>query len=117
MSSKQQLIKEVATEIRWTQADVQRALDQYGNVSTKEEIYSCCLRFAGPELKKRKYEIGALKKVSNSHKDTINMLVEQLTSVEDFFQNELVPTLRATIDAQAIYIQDILKQMPWASKG
>lgn len=36
MTSKQQLIKEVAGEIKWTQADVQRALNEYGDVSTKQ---------------------------------------------------------------------------------
>jgi hypothetical protein len=51
MASKQLLIQEVAQEINWSQADVKRALDEYGDVHTKEEVLACCLRFAGPELK------------------------------------------------------------------
>lgn len=114
MANKQQLINEVAREIGWSQTDVERALDEFGYASTKEEIYACCLRFAGPELRKRNYQLGALKRVSNNHKETIKNLVEELTSVQDFYGNKFVPTLKATINAQKTYIKDLLKQMPWA---
>jgi hypothetical protein len=115
MASKQQFIKEVAQEINWTQADVKRALDEYGDVHTKEEVLACCLRFAGVELKKRNYQIGSLKKASNNHQEIIKTLTEKLTSVENFYQNELVSVLKATIAAQAERIEELLKQMPWAN--
>ncbi|MBO1066248.1 MULTISPECIES: hypothetical protein [Nostocales] len=115
MASKEQLIKEVAQEIKWTQADVKRALDEYGDVHTKEDILACCLRFAGPELKKRNYQIGSLKKVSKNDQEIIKQLTEQLINTQNFFQNQMVPTLKATITAQAERIEELLKQMPWAS--
>lgn len=115
MASKQQLIKEVATEIKWSQADVKRALEAYGDFSTKEDIYACCLRYAGPEMKKRNYELRAQKQVNSNHNETIKNLVEQLTNVKNFYSNQLIPTLEATIAAQSDQIKELLKQMPWAS--
>jgi hypothetical protein len=115
MASKQQLIKEVAVELGWTQADIERALSEYGNVSTKEEVFACCVRYAGPALKRFNYQVGALKKASDKQKGIIAELVEKLTNVEYFYQSELVPTLKATIKEQANYIKDLLKQFPLIS--
>ncbi len=109
MVSKQQLFKEVSNELGWTQADVQRAVGEYGDVSTKEEVYACCMRYAGPELKKRNYERAAQKRINTQSKETINNLVDQLTSITFFYQNQLVPTLRATIAEQAGNIKELLR--------
>ncbi|MFM7367458.1 MAG: hypothetical protein ACKO2Z_06595, partial [Sphaerospermopsis kisseleviana] len=67
MASKQQLIKEVAEKFGWTQADVKRAVDEYGEVKTKEDVIACCLHFAGPELKKRKFALEAAKKTNKKN--------------------------------------------------
>lgn len=117
MPSKSDLIKEVAQEIQWTQKDVQRAIDSYGDVKTKEEIIACCLRYAGPELKRKSYELGSQKRINQQNKNLIKNLTEQLLEVNNFYQNQLVPTLKATIQAQQNNIEDLLKQMPWANKG
>lgn len=37
-------------------------------------------------------------------------LVEQLTKIQNFYANQLVPSLRSTIQEQANYISDLLKQ-------
>jgi hypothetical protein len=71
--------------------------------------------FCRTRTQKRNYQIGSLKKASNNHKEIIEELTEKLTSVEDFYQNEIVPTLKATIRVQAERIEEFLKQMPWAS--
>lgn len=117
MPSKQELIKQVAAEINWTQADVKRAIEDYGDVSTKEEVMACCLHYAGPELKKRNYQIGAMKTVNARQKSTIESLVQQLTSVQDFYQNELVPNLKATINAQSERIVELLQNVYSAIGG
>lgn len=44
-------------------------------------------------------------------------MIDKLTTVQNFYQNELVPTLRSTIDAQAENIKELLKTMPWAKGG
>jgi hypothetical protein len=40
----------------------------------------------------------------------ISGLVEQLTKIQNFYANQLVPSLRSTIQEQANYISDLLKQ-------
>lgn len=115
MASKQQLIKEVAGEIGWSIAEIEKALAEYGDVSAKEEVFACCLRYAGPTLKKHNYQVAALKNANNKHKDTIEKLVKKLIDVQSFYQNALVPTLKATIEEQANYIKDLLKQFPLIS--
>ncbi|BAZ21870.1 hypothetical protein NIES4073_27480 [Kalymmatonema gypsitolerans NIES-4073] len=117
MANKQELIKQVATEIKWSQADVERALDAYGDAVTKEEVYACCLRYAGPQLKSRNYQLGAMQRVKSQQNKTIEDLVEKLTNFQNFYQNQLVPNLKTTIEAQATYIKELLKQMPWANGG
>lgn len=113
MPSKQDLIKQVAAEIKWTQADVKRAVEDSGDVSTKESVINCCLRYAGPELKKRNYQIGAMKRVDNQQKSMIESLIKQINDIKDSY-NTVVPQLRETINEQA---EQLLKKMPWASGG
>jgi len=113
-----QLIKTVATEFGWTQADVQRAIDASQDVvTTRDEIILCMLRYAGPDLKRRNYEIGAQKRVSNDQKAMVKSLVEQLTNVQNFYAGQVVPTLKATIEAQAAYIADLLKEVSARDQG
>lgn len=49
MGNKQELIKSVASKIGWSQADVKRAVDAYGEVTTEADVEACCLRYAGAE--------------------------------------------------------------------
>ena len=117
MVIKKELIKEVAKEIKWTQADVIRAVECYDEVTTKEEIMACCLHYAGSELKKRNYELGAQKRVSKQQKAMILDLIDQVTKIDAFYKDQIVPNLKATISSQAERIEELLKQMPWANKG
>lgn len=110
MASKQQLIKEVAGEIGWTQADVKRAVDAYGEVSSKEDVLACLIHFAGPELKELRSKLGAQKGLNTKHKQIIDNLLDQLSSVKDFYANKMVPTLRATIAEQANLIKELLQK-------
>lgn len=113
-----QLIKQIAGEFGWTQAEMQRAINASQDaVTTRDEVVLCMLRYAGPHLKKRNYELGAQKKVSNQQKETVKSLIEQLTKAQDFYVAQLIPTLKATIDAQAAYIADLLKQASERNKG
>jgi hypothetical protein len=113
-----QLIKQVADEFGWTQVDVQRAISASQDTVTKrDEIVLCMLRYAGPDLKKRNFELGAQKRVNNQQKDMVRSLVEQLTSVQNFYAAQVVSTLKATIDAQAAYIADLLKQASGKNQG
>lgn len=113
-----QLIKQVADEFGWTQADVQRAINAFQDaVTTRDEIILCMLRYAGPDLKRRNFELGAQKRVNNQQKEMVRSLVEQLTSVQNFYAAQVVPTLKATIDAQAAYIADLLKQASGKNQG
>ncbi|CDM98163.1 hypothetical protein H4N54_25705 [Limnospira fusiformis KN01] len=111
MTSKQELIEKVAQRISWSQADVKRAVDDYGNVETEEDVIACCLHYAGPELKKRNYQIGSMKRVDKQQKSTIESLVNQLEEEKNFYQNELIPNLRQTINEQAKRIADLLKDV------
>ncbi|EKD08911.1 MAG: hypothetical protein P5702_00530 [Limnospira sp. PMC 1291.21] len=111
MTSKQELIKQVAQRISWSQADVKRALEGYGNVETEEDVIACCLHYAGPELKKRNSQIGSMKRVDKQQKSTIESLIKQINKVEEFYKNDMVPNLRQTIDAQAERIADLLKDV------
>lgn len=114
----QQLIKQLADEFKWSQADIERAINaSQDTVTTRDEVILCMLRYAGPDLKRRNYELGAQKRVSSQQKATIKDLVEQLTNVQNFYATQLVPTLRATIDAQAEYIKELLKQAFGKKKG
>lgn len=116
--AEKQLIKQMASEFGWTQADVQRAINASQDVvTTRDEVILCMIRYAGPGLKKRNYELGAQKKVSNQQKETIKSLFEQLTKVQNFYAAQIVPTLKATIDAQAAYIADLLKQASGRNEG
>lgn len=48
MPSKEELIKQLANEFNWTQADMRRALDaSQENVNTREEAILCMMRYAG----------------------------------------------------------------------
>lgn len=117
MANKTELIKEVAQEIQWTQADVVRAVECYDEVTTKEEIIACCLHYAGSELKKRSYQLGAQKRVNNQQKIIITNLIDQITKIDLFYKDELIPNLKSTISAQAERIEELLKQVPWANNG
>ena len=117
MASKE-LIKQLADEFGWTQADVKRAIDaSQDDVTTRDEAILCMIRYAGPDLKKRNYELGAQKRVSNQQKEMMRSLVEQLTNVQSFYAAQVVPTLKATIEAQAAYIADLLKQVSRKNQG
>lgn len=112
------LIKQVAYEFGWSQADVKRAIDaSQDEVTTKDEVIQCMVRYAGPTLLDRIRVIGNVKRVSNQQKETIRNLVEQLTNVQGFYAAQLVPTLKATIDAQATYIADLLRQVSGKNQG
>jgi len=117
MKSQDKLIKKVAEKFDWSIADVKRAVEDYGDFSTEEEVIACCLRYSGIELKRRNYQIAAQKRVNSRQKVQIEKLVNQLISIQDFYQNQLVPNLKATIEAQAEYIAELLKKMPWTSRG
>ncbi len=111
MPSKEELIKQLANEFNWTQADIRRALDASQQiVNTREEAILCMIRYAGPDLKKRNYEVGSQKRINNQQKQQISSIVEQLTKIHNFYANQLVPTLKATIQEQSNYISDLLKQ-------
>ena len=86
-------------------------------VTTRDEVIVCLLRYAGPDLKRRNYELGAQKRVSNDQKAMVKSLVEQLTNVQNFYAAQIVPALKATIDGQAAYIADLLKQASGRSQG
>lgn len=112
------LIEQVASEFGWTQADIKKAINaSQDTVTTRDEVIVCLLRFAGPSLKSRNYELGAQKRVSNQQKEMVRSLVEQLTNVQNFYATQVVPTLKATIDAQAVYISDLLKQASGRNQG
>ncbi|NJL40598.1 MAG: hypothetical protein HC840_09485 [Leptolyngbyaceae cyanobacterium RM2_2_4] len=112
------LIKQVADEFGWTQADVQRAVDASQDlVTTRDEVILCMLRYAGPDLKMRNYELGAQKRISSQQREMVKSLIEQLTNVQNFYAAQVVPTLKATIDAQAAYIKDLLKQASGKNQG
>ncbi|NJN23037.1 MAG: hypothetical protein HC812_20010 [Leptolyngbya sp. RL_3_1] len=112
------LIKQVAADFSWSQADIKRAIDaSQDEVTSRDEIIACMIRYAGPALLKRNRELGAQKRVSSQQKEMISSLVEQLTNVQSFYATQLVPTLKATIDEQATYIADLLKQVSRQSKG
>lgn len=111
MASKQQLIKEVAQEKGWSQEDVKRAIKECGkDATTKEEIFVCLDIYAGPALKKLNYQNGAQKRVIKQLKQAIQQLGEQLVSVQKFYANQMVPTLKATIAEQASHIKEFLKR-------
>ncbi len=113
-----QLIQQVANEFGWTQANVQRAIAASQDaVTTRDAVILCMLRYAGSDLKRLNYEGGAQKRVSNQQKETIRSLVEQLTNVQNFYAAKIVPILKATIDAQAAYIADLLKQASGKNQG
>jgi hypothetical protein len=105
------LIKEVSSEIGWTQADIKRALDEFdGEAVTKESIKAACLRYAGPELKQRNNVIGGLKGANKRNKDTIENLINQLTKVQDFYSQSF-ETMKATIQEQGNYINELLRSV------
>ncbi|ALF55143.1 hypothetical protein ACX27_23680 [Nostoc piscinale CENA21] len=113
-----QLIKQLADEFGWTQADVKRAIEaSQDNVTTRDEAILCMIRYAGSDLKKRNYELAAQKRVNVSQKEMIQGLIEQLTNIQDFYAAKLVPTLRATIIEQAAYIADLLNQVSGKNQG
>lgn len=112
------LIKQVANEFGWTQADIKHAIEaSQDEVTTRDEIIACMIRYAGPALLQRNRELGAQKRVSNQQKEMIASLVDQLTSVQSFYATQVVPTLKATIDEQATYIADLLKQVSGKNQG
>lgn len=112
------LIKQVAIEFGWSQADVRRAIDaSQDEVTTRDEVILCMIRYSGPTLLKRNRELGQQKRVSSQQKEMIISLVEQLTTVQNFYATQVVPTLKATIDAQAAYIADLLKQVSGKNQG
>jgi hypothetical protein len=75
------------------------------------------LRYAGPDLKQRNYELGAQKRVNNDQKEMVKCLIEQLTNAQDFYVAKLVPQFKATISAQAAYIADLLQQASRENQG
>ncbi|ODG98867.1 hypothetical protein A4S05_07060 [Nostoc sp. KVJ20] len=112
------LIKQVANEFGWSQADVRRAIDaSQDEVINKDEVILCVIRYAGPALLKRNRELGQQKKISNQQKEMIASLVEQLTNIQNFYAAQVVPALKATIDAQATYITDLLRQVSGKNQG
>ena len=107
-----ELIRQVAHEFDWTQIDVQRAIEaSQDQVTTRDEIIVCIIRYAGPELLQRNRQLGAQKRVSKQQKETIADLIDKLTSVHSFYATQMVPKLKATINAQASYISDLLQQV------
>ena len=113
-----ELIKQVAAEFKWEQINIRRAIAaSQGEVTTREEIILCMLRFAGPELEKRNDERAAQKRVNTRQKNIIKGLIGQLTDVQEFYAAQLVPALRATINDQAVYIADLLRQVSGKSQG
>jgi hypothetical protein len=113
-----QLIKQLASEFGWTQADIKRAIDaSQDTVTTRDEVLVCMLRYAGPDLKKRNDERAAQKRVNARQKDTIKGLIEQVSAIQDFYAAKLVPTLKATMNEQAAYIADLLKQVAGKKQG
>ncbi|AFY47456.1 hypothetical protein Nos7524_1581 [Nostoc sp. PCC 7524] len=114
----QQLIKQLADEFGWTQADIKRAIEgSQDTVTTRDEVILCMIRYAGSDLKKRNYELAAQKRVNVRQKEMIQGLIEQLTTVQEFYAAKLVPTLRATINEQAAYIADLLNQVSGKNQG
>ncbi|MEA5620179.1 hypothetical protein VB711_20355 [Cronbergia sp. UHCC 0137] len=75
------------------------------------------LRFSGPELEKRNDERAAQKRVNTRQKNVINGLIKQLTDTQEFYAAQLIPTMRATINEQAAYISDLLKQVSGRNQG
>lgn len=113
-----QLIKQLAIELRWSQADIKRAIDASQDpVTTREEAILCVLRYAGPELRRRNYEIGATGRVNKQQKEIIKSLIDQLTNIRDFYATQLIPSLRSTIDAQAEYIVELLREASGENQG
>ncbi len=110
MTSKTELIKQVAEKISWTKADVERAVNGDG-VKKEEDVIACCLLYSGRELKKRNYQIGAMKRVTSQQKSMIESLIEQINDVKTLYSNDLVPSLRKTINEQANQIVDLLKDV------
>jgi predicted RNase H-like nuclease (RuvC/YqgF family) len=105
-----QLIKEVASEIGWTQADIKRALEKFEGDGTKESITAACLLYAGSELKQRNNVIGGLKGANKRNKETIEDLMNQLRKVQDFYSQNF-ETMKATIREQSNYINELLKSI------
>ncbi|MFO7145300.1 hypothetical protein B9T16_29705, partial [Arthrospira sp. PCC 8006] len=64
-----------------------------------------------PELKKRNYQIGAIKRVTSQQKSMIESLIEQINDVKTLYSKDLVPNLRQTINEQANQIVDLLKDV------
>ncbi|MFQ3629298.1 MAG: hypothetical protein SNJ81_17195 [Cyanobacteriota bacterium] len=113
-----QLIKQLSDEFGWTQADIKRAIETSKDaVITRDEVLLCMLRYAGPDLKKRNDERAAQKRVNARQKEMIKSLIEQITAIQDFYAAKLVPTLKATMNEQAAYISDLLKQVSGQNQG
>jgi hypothetical protein len=113
-----ELVTQIANEFGWTQAAMKLALENSRDeVTTREEVILCMLRYAGPTLKRNNYERGALKRATDHQKKMLAGLIQQLTDVQDFYASKLVPSLRATINEQAAYINDVLKNASRNSQG
>jgi hypothetical protein len=112
------LIKQVASEFDWTQADVERAIKaSEDGVTTRDGIIACMIRYAGPALLQRNHVLGAQKRVNNQQKEVIASLIEQLTSVQNFYATRMVPALKATMHEQAAQIAELLKQGSGKNQG
>ncbi|MGC9503298.1 hypothetical protein [Baaleninema sp.] len=111
MSRKTDLIKQIAREIGWTQTDIQRAIrycECKGN--SKEEIIACCIKYSGSELKRRNRIIGNLKGKNKKQQDTIELLVDRVSQLKDFYSHGF-DVLKATIREQANYIDELLRDI------
>ncbi len=75
MTSKADLIKEVAQDLGYSQEDIKRAIQHFGGkASTKAEIHSCLLRWSGYELEYRNRQIGGYKGAITRKNKEINKL-------------------------------------------
>ena len=113
-----QLIKQLADEFGWTQADLRRAIEaSQDTVTSRDAVILCMVRYAGSDLKKRNNERAAQKRVNTQQKETIKGLIDQVTGIQEFYAAKLLPTLKATMNEQAAYITELLKQVSEKNQG
>lgn len=104
------LIKSIAQKYNWSQADVQRAIKSSPDEpDSHEAIVACMIHYAGPSLLERNRRLGAQKGITTKQKQLIDDLINQLTATKDFYLNQYLPKLNATLREQASYIQKLLQ--------
>ncbi len=111
-------IKSIAQQYNWCQADVQRAIESSPyNPDSDEAIVACMIRYAGPSLLERNRRLGAQKGITTKQKKLIDDLINQLNEMKDFYANQYLPKLQATLHEQASYIQKLLQEGGSESNG